>query len=56
MAESFPFMQQGWWAEKIPGGGGGVLSSRLGCRKTDGGQKTLTDPGGGVRLPGQWYC
>ena len=23
--ESFPFMQQGWWAEKTPGGGGGFI-------------------------------
>ena len=22
----------------------------------DGGRKTATDPEGGVRLPGQWYC
>ena len=24
--------------------------------RTDGGRKTATDPEGGVRLPGQWYC
>ena len=36
-------------------GGGGSLSHPR-CHKTDGGRKTATDPGGGVRLPGQWYC
>ena len=39
--ESFLFMQLGWRAEKTPGGSL---------------WKTATDPGGGVHLPGQWYC
>ena len=35
------------------GGGGGVHYDPT---PGDARRKTATDPGGGVRLPGQWYC
>ena len=53
LIESVPFMQPGWRAERTPGG---FIMIPPWVRKTDGGQKMATDPGGGVRLPGQWYC
>ena len=47
----FPFMLPGWWADKTLGG---LLWCHPGWRRTVGGRKMATDPGGGVRLPGQW--
>ena len=54
--ESFPFMQPGWRAEKTPGGGGVHYDPTPGITRPTEDGKTATDPGGGVHLPGQWYC
>ena len=49
--EAFPFLQPGWRTEKTPGGF--VMIPPRGQR-TAGGRKTTADPGGRVRLSGQY--